>query len=424
MDKRIALAMARPQLNAIIILSLMFSSFAVLPIDSEFQPVGLALAGLLMWSHFSRHRAISYHEGLVLVAVLTGTVLTLVTGKFVAASVEVLVGLLGYLILRYSTRKKILTISPALGDGVIVAMAVLAVIQVLVPHGVSVQVSAALSQIIPRHWFGQLPGGRGVSLLFSEPAHAAKLIFLLMNFYFIRLELGQYSKKRAGVLALFLLLLIVTNSSGSIIMMVLFAASAYAATGLLSLVKSGRMKLLYVLFISLVTPVLFILITQVERFQSKIYALFTLSFSVNDFIALAGIRLVSVYFGFLYSVSQFFPAGLGQSRYKLIDFMSQNGVDVANIWFLQVTDFRALQANSFAAQTVADLGLIGYVIIAAIIGEIWKTAAASNLSSARIFSLCYIVLLILNSNLLPIHLWLGVFLPSLIERSNRPAKIA
>lgn len=395
----------------------MFSSFAFLPISSEFQPIGIGLLWVIFLSKGKFLQLVSYYEIFFLLLIILSIVMTFAQGKFTFSSVEVILALLAYLTFHKLRSLGFLNISIKYLDTVIVTMTILALLQFLTPSGLAPKISGITSQIIPRHWFGVYPGGRGVSLLFSEPAHAAKLILLLINLFLIGIERDFYGNYKKWLLMACLVFLILTNASGSIILYLIICVVIYLLVIKPINLKYFALNKYYFLVLLTMSISLLLLVWQVPRFFEKIVILSSLfsSFfqsgvSIEQWTTFSGIRLISVYYGFLYGFENFFPVGLGASRYGLIDFMANNGVDVNNIWFLKVTNFRPLQANSFNSQIFADLGFIGFTVLTMITINLICQAHRSKSKVQLVFTFVYITLLFINSNLLPVHLWLGLFL--------------
>lgn len=216
-------------------------------------------------------------------------------------------------------------------------------------------------QTLVHRWHLYLPSpGRGAQLWFSEPAHAARAIWLI-SFLTWMSGSTKLSAKHFAII----LLLVIFNGSAT-------AFGLFMLTGMFYLLFANYLKIknavIACIILSGIVIISIIGINSelVPRLTQSINALIVLinNFSVIDLQYFGSIRFVSVLFGYLslwYNPLGFGPGGSG---HELLNIMRVNGLDVSAINFLK--NFEGdpvVRPGSFASQVSMDFGIFGIVTI-------------------------------------------------------------
>lgn len=204
-------------------------------------------------------------------------------------------------------------------------------------------------------------GGRGISLLSTEPSRAAmELTFIYLLFRYI------YIKKWYvffDLLMLIVLIFLIKSATG------LFYFSLF-----LILVYFKNFLYLLVFFIALLSFIYLFPNINIEEFQ-KIRALSVLLSLINtdnltlfieQLFNLSGFRLISVYSSYIFGLTSLFGGGIGYWEYSSVYAMTNSGINAADInYFLWRSDgaYTPIRPTSFVASLLLDFGLMALIII-------------------------------------------------------------
>jgi len=224
--------------------------------------------------------------------------------------------------------------------------------------GILAQYDYFIKYIVPRGYTYSLSfmGGRGVTLMASEPARAGvELIFI---YFVVRLTTcsNSYRLFLDAIVLIFLALII--KSAISLLFFIVCLAIFYRAKSLLVI---GVSLFLFPFFVGILSPLNSRAITLiVDLYQNSDVGslLYTLSNT-------GGHRLVSIYTSYLYGVINPFGGGLGNWQLSSIESLTLAGIDTSNIQYFKVhgdggaVSFRS---SGFVSNLMIDLGVVGLLV--------------------------------------------------------------
>lgn len=249
----------------------------------------------------------------------------------------------------------------------------ISVIQALSPEFINNIINPYFELIIKRARFGFYGDMRGVGILYSEPAHAAKYIFILIIFFIsFRLSPQLYSPNNTIIKKYYLLLCIsicvILNRSASLYFMILLLVLLYY---ILNLLKINPRKLFYFTLVFIFTFIFLYIILNLnigviypQRISSLIDSFFLVkdNFSLNDIQYFGSIRLISVISGYAGSIIEPLGTGIGNGGNIIFSIMNRVGFDTNSITFLTTQDVEFLKPNAYGAQIALESGIVGLII--------------------------------------------------------------
>ncbi|HHQ2324140.1 hypothetical protein AB7W56_17400 [Providencia rettgeri] len=252
---------------------------------------------------------------------------------------------------------------------------IISIVQALSPDTLNNIINPYFELLIKRARFGFYGDMRGVGILYSEPAHAAKYIFVLMIMYIsLKISPQIYSNnksinKNSLVIILCILICIILNKSASLYFMITFLLLLYFFLNTLHL---NPRKLFTLTILSLLTISIGIIATNLniefmypKRISSLVdsFSLVRDNFSLNDIQYFGSIRIISVIAGYAGSIIEPFGTGIGNGGNVIFLIMNQIGFDTNSITFLTSQDVEFLKPNAYGAQIALESGLIGLIMI-------------------------------------------------------------
>ncbi len=208
---------------------------------------------------------------------------------------------------------------------------------------------------IPRGYTYSLSfmGGRGVTLLSSEPARAGiELIFLYLVVRTVFIKKGN---RLFCDLAILVFTAIVIKSAIALLFYFLVLIVLYRSKAIL----------VGVIF----SPLMFLFVNSGQGVDSRAITLIIDIFSKNDFAGLSNIfintgghRVVSIYTSYLYSIFNPLGGGVGNWQTSSIDSIIQAGINPKNIQYFIVHgegEAVGFRASGFVSNLALDIGLVG-----------------------------------------------------------------
>ncbi|MBK5074430.1 hypothetical protein I2492_16390 [Budviciaceae bacterium CWB-B4] len=255
---------------------------------------------------------------------------------------------------------------------------IITIIQVISPESINSIINPIFELIVKRGKFGLDNEIRGVGILYSEPAHAARYIYLLMVF-FISLKISPQifvdnknnttlTRKNVFFVLIGLFIMIVFNKSGTLFSLVLFNVIVYFILISINLTpkKIGffilllptfivSVSLIYMLGDSLLTSRLSQLIDSYNNVKDN--------FSIDELQYFGSIRFISVLSGYAGGILYPLGVGIGEGGNAIFEAMKWVGFDLNSISFLTTQDVDSLKPNSYFSQIVIESGIIGWILV-------------------------------------------------------------
>lgn len=241
--------------------------------------------------------------------------------------------------------------------------------QTLSPDFINNLINPYFELIIKRARFGTYGDMRGVGILYSEPAHAAKYIFLLLVF-FISYKLTPFiytrnDKLKTYTSIMLISICIILNKSASLYFMLLLLLLTFLFFYLFKL-NPTKIILSIVIFIISILYIWLSLILNFElplpqRISSLIDSFWKVKdrFTLNDIQYFGSIRLISVISGYVGGIIEPLGVGIGNGGKEIFLIMNKIGFDTNSITFLTSQNVEFLKPNSYGAQIVLEGGLLG-----------------------------------------------------------------
>lgn len=354
-----------------------FCSFNFFPfITAEVQPVIGVFILLYGVVYFSTTLKINYPSLFILIFFLA-LLPSLVLGISVKAvnGVSYLFYLIGPAIFCYFYKYFYLLTRSHLKFFIVIFF-IISLLQALSPETINSIINPYFEMLIKRARFGFYGDMRGVGILYSEPAHAAKYIFVLTvllisfkltPFFFSELNSGE--TKSSFWLALMLFICILLNKSASLygtyVLLMFFYLFFYV-------IKPTPIRLIIILSsIPVLAGLIYIgalleLYTYLpERLASLVSSYNSVkdNFTLNDLQYFGSIRLISVIAGYAGPFIQPLGVGIGNGGTEIFNIMQVVGFDLNSINFLTKQDVEFLKPNAYGAQIAIEAGVLGLLAI-------------------------------------------------------------
>lgn len=352
------------------------SYMRVFPIAAENQPVAAAFALFVVAIHgVPKHRPV-YTLAALSVVVLFYTLVSVAVRNERAAEVTILgVGYLLPVLIFLAIWPRIKLVSTKMYGVIVCIVFTIGAIQYF--EALSTfrpLLDAVLRPLFSRFLAGSFEGGRGVGMIFSEPAAAAYFIFLffLSNIFFLlqrRISEGWFA-----FLTVLVVLMAYFNRSGTLFVLLVFLLACI----LIAAAYFRRRAILLTFTIGgFVTGAVLWAISELEWAESvRFLALLTTvrGFDLADWrdvvpfsVLAGGIRLPSILIGYGGLLQEPLGRGTGSwltdfsaiSQFVGIDFGVIGLDDTENYWLLGY-----IKPSAMAAAVALDLGLAGLLLLA------------------------------------------------------------
>lgn len=255
-----------------------------------------------------------------------------------------------------------------------------ALFELFVPMGIAQKIDVYSSAIVKRMWFAEQDSTRGLQLLFSEPSHAARAIWVLLLLFVVSLR--EMTKAQKFGYSAILAFLILTNSSATVYILSFGTALCYSAFN-----AEDKLKwLLRVFLAAIVTFVFFAILVQfgsgrvaeISNRLAQASAADGLSFEVLQ--VFGGIRLISEVAAAKVFIENPLGLGVGASQFQILPMLSTMGIDETNTWFISVLinwyQNDTLKPSSYFSQLLVDLGIFS-VLMLVVVWQVFKRVRLS-----------------------------------------------
>ncbi len=215
-----------------------------------------------------------------------------------------------------------------------------------------------LSYFIPRAEGGVFGGGRGVSLLSSEPPRAAiELLFLYALYRVFLQDSGSTITKLLiyDLLIIFFILLVVRSAVGTVVSLV-YIIGLYRFKVLLPFLVIGTIFYYYLQDTDIRAISVFYNIFQNVTYDEIFQQISNAS----------GFRVISVTSAYEYAIYNPFGGGIGSWPVSSIDALNASGVSPNSLDYFEYGyggEFIPVRPSSFMANIALDTGLIGILIV-------------------------------------------------------------
>lgn len=348
-----------------------FCSISIIPgINSEFQPVAAIVSFFFLVYNGALFKNNNRYS-LFLYSYLSALVLYTVVGVYtygISSIVAFISYLVGPILLIYflcfpdtiNTRRVYV---------ICFIYVVFMLLQLMTPQSIANIINPYLDFVIPRLKLGLSDSGiRGISLTYSEPAHAARFIFLLFScaaFLYLRKELSKQ-----GFVRICILVMALSFATRSATVFGIFALYFIFYAFFVFILNSSLYRVIrfLLLFIALCSLMIMVSIYfewykygRIGQLYISANEVYHNGFSIDDLQLFGSIRFISViaaYYGGFDSIS---GLGVGGGALNLLSYISKFGFNVSDIGFIQnqmTSDI--LKPGSYIAQVVLDLGMVGY----------------------------------------------------------------
>lgn len=221
--------------------------------------------------------------------------------------------------------------------------------------------------IMPRGGTAAIGGGRGVSLMSSEPARASfeiVFLYLVVRYFFVD---NKFVLLTDIIVGLFLLFVVKAGTGVIIYFIFLFLFHGFGKLPLMLLIIYLTFELFVGYFVG-----------NEIRAIKLIDALISASTSWGDFfenlIKMSGFRGISIYSSFKYGVLFPFGAGIGSWQHSSVDALAISGFSPKDIPFFVYAnnaDWKSIRPTSYVSSLMLDVGVIGVgVFFSVILGKI------------------------------------------------------
>ncbi|ELZ9636549.1 hypothetical protein [Proteus mirabilis] len=247
------------------------------------------------------------------------------------------------------------------------------IVQTLSPEFINNLINPYFELLIKRARFGTYGDMRGVGILYSEPAHAAKYIFLIFIFIIsYRLTPHIYTKNsnfKTTFLIVLTFICVILNKSASLYFMFLLlliiflffyffriSSPKIIISSLILIILPIYIWLSYTFNIGVILP---------TRISSLIDSFWMVKdrFTLNDIQYFGSIRLISVISGYVGGIIEPMGVGIGNGGKEIFLIMNKVGFDTNSITFLTTQNVEFLKPNSYGAQIALESGLLGLTFI-------------------------------------------------------------
>ena len=237
--------------------------------------------------------------------------------------------------------------------------------EVLVPNGLAIKLEPYSSAMVKRLWLVDYDESRGISLLFSEPSHAARAIWILTLLFAMSFN-RMTNAQQLGYGAI-LCFLIITNGSATVYALIVMTAVVYSGFN-----AREKVKWIFRLLILVTGVVLLIYIMilfdagRIADIYKRLSVTAEGGLSVEILKVFGGIRLVSEYAALKIFLVNPFGLGVGSSQFETLPMLTSMGIDETNNWFIRTLyewyDRDTLKPSSYFTQMLVDVGILGVML--------------------------------------------------------------
>jgi hypothetical protein len=211
-------------------------------------------------------------------------------------------------------------------------------------------------------------GGRGVTLLSSEPARASyEILFIYMTWRYLQ-KMPSLNKLFFDFFIVFFILLILKSSMGSIILIV-FLLCEYRLKFILSGLAVAAVGLPF-------------LISMDSRAIHVIINIFSNSSTSEVFeyiLSASGFRLMSMIAAYRFGILHPFGGGIGLWQTTSLEAMYETGIDPKNLYYFNKHGgFIPVRPTSFLSSMVLDMGWIAIMVVFYLIKPLFKLISFDN----------------------------------------------
>ncbi|HAS6104885.1 TPA: hypothetical protein ACGUW9_002621 [Vibrio vulnificus] len=291
----------------------------------------------------------------------------------------------------------------------------LSIVQYIFPFSLSNTIEPYLDHFVKRMHMSRFDDARGVGLIFSEPSHAARALWLLIVLQFL------YTSNRRLLLFFLIttLIFVLTNKSVTLIFLLFLTFLFWFS------LEYKKAAMIIFLLTLLILPLGFISIlslsenydsaTEVSRvgqLLNSVSLVWERGFTLNDLQYFGSIRSISLITGYMSALIEPLGYGLGVGASHTLDNMNLVGFDPSSIWFINnqlVGD--VIKPYSYMAQIFQDIGAFAIFFLVFITFKIISIArkGKSKLDS-RVASVLFVScfqLLFYSSTTMPVA-WVGL----------------
>jgi hypothetical protein len=211
-------------------------------------------------------------------------------------------------------------------------------------------------------------GGRGVTLLSSEPARASyEILFIYITWRYMQ-KMPAVNKLFFDFLIVFFILLILKSSMGSIILIV-FLLCEYR----LKFILSG----LIVVVVGL--PLLINMNSRAIYVLVSIFSNASIGEMFEYLLSASGFRLISIIAAYKYGMSHPLGGGIGLWETTSVEALYETDINPSNLYyFSSFGGFVPVRPTSFFSSMVLDMGWIAIVAIFYLIKPLFKLISFEN----------------------------------------------
>ncbi|KAA1050727.1 hypothetical protein [Pseudocitrobacter sp. 73] len=253
---------------------------------------------------------------------------------------------------------------------------IVSIIQAISPDSINGIINPIFEKIIKRGRLGFYGGGRGVGVLYSEPAHAAKYIFLLSALLItmiispkLFLDINTHYNRKNIFLVFMLVVCVFLNKSASLYATYLILLFFYLFFYFLSANVNRLLSFFIIAPMLLFAVYVFILFGGYNFLPERLSGIMNSflevrkDFSLNDLQYFGSIRIISVIAGYAGAFIEPLGVGLGNGGDEIFQIMEKVGFNTNAISFLTSQDVEFLKPNAYGAQISLDAGVLGFVIV-------------------------------------------------------------
>jgi hypothetical protein len=225
-------------------------------------------------------------------------------------------------------------------------------------------------------------GGRGVTLLSSEPARASyEILFIYIAWRYIEKPTPAH-KLFFDSFIVFFLLFILKSSMGSIVLIV-FLVSEYR----LKFILSGLMVALVGL------PFLINMDSRAIHVIISIFSHTSIKGVFEYLLSVSGFRLISMIAAYRYGILHPFGGGIGLWQTTSVEALYETNINPSSIYYFnEQGGFVPVRPTSFLSSLMLDMGWMAIIVICYLIRPLFRLISVNNrLSSLIITFLFYLV---------------------------------
>jgi hypothetical protein len=211
-------------------------------------------------------------------------------------------------------------------------------------------------------------GGRGVTLLSSEPARASyEILFIYITWRYLQ-KMSATNKLFFDFFIVFFILLILKSSMGSIILIV-FLLCEYK----LKFILSGLMIAIVGL------PVLINMDSRAIYVILSIFSNSSLNGIFEYILSASGFRLISMIAAYRFGILHPFGGGIGLWQTTSVKAMYETGIDPNSLYYFnEFGSFIPVRPTSFLSSMILDMGWMAIMVVFYLIKPLFKLISFDN----------------------------------------------